>query len=491
MDWGTSDLGATNAPLPDRIGPYRILRKIGRGGMGVVLEAEDDEGQRVALKLIRPLGTEDDKEQLVARLLREAAAIQRVDHPGVVRLQRYGNVDGAVYLAMDYVTGVTLKAIQRRTSLDPATLLSLAMQLLNTLQHLHTAGIVHRDVKPDNVLIDTTGRAVLADFGIAWVADSAGITRPGEIVGSVGYLAPECFEGEPPSARSDLYALGRTLFEMAAVLPRARLPADLPILMQFERRLRVDWRRFPTQSPWPSVRVLIERLVAIDPELRYPSAEAAFAAAAQLHAELLGPPPENAHPTRPDVFHELTCYEPDATLSAFVEQLDLPARSFWAQARDDESRFEAVTVPPEGPRGGAGLQAPNTAQTPPSKTHTPPTPPVVRREPPSQETVASGAPDAASTLPHEPPRRSGARAAALGAVIGLALGAASMFAYANRPMPPVVLDPSRAAEARTRADAALEAGDLASAEAELSACVEAGGAACERPLQIVRALRGR
>lgn len=500
IDWGTSDLGATGAPLPDRIGPYRILRRIGRGGMGVVLDARDDDDQQVALKLIRPLGSEEDQKLLVERLLREAAAIQRIDHPGVVRLVRYGDVDGAVYLAMDYVTGVTLKAIQRRTSLDAPTLLSLTMQLLTTLQHLHTAGVIHRDIKPDNVLIDTAGRVVLADFGIAYLADTIGITRPGEIVGSVGYLAPECFEGAAPSPRSDLYALGRLLFEMAAVLPRARLPADLPVLAQFERRMHVDWRRFPTQAPWPAVRLLIERLLAPDPELRYPSAQIAFTAAAQLHAELTGVPPETVAPTNPDVFHEVTCYEPDATLSAFVEQLDLPAQSFWAQPRDDESRFEAITVPPDGP--GRGLAAPALPKKPattgtsvdvdvsPEAAPTDSARPAVKVD---EHALASGEDDVRTTLP--PPDlapASSARAILLGLIVGAALGVGSLVAYENRPRPPMILDPARATEARQSAEAALAAGDLATAEHALERCIEYGGEAnCGRALEIVRVLRGR
>ncbi len=510
VDWGTSDLGATGAPLPERIGPYRIARRIGRGGMGVVLEAHDDAGQRVALKLIRPAGTEEEQQLLVARLLREAAAIQRVQHPGVVRLIRYGDVDGAVYLAMDYVTGVTLKAIQRRTSLDAATLLSLTMQLLTTLQHLHAAGIIHRDIKPDNVLIDTGGRVVLADFGIAFLADAAGITRPGEIVGSVGYLAPECFEGVAPSPRSDLYALGRLLFEMAAVLPRARLPRDLPVLEQFERRMRVDWRRFPTQAPWPAVRLVIERLLAPDPELRYPSAQSAFAAVAQLHSELTGAPAETVAPTAPDVFHEVTCYEPDATLSAFVEGLDLPAQSFWAQVRDDESRFEAITVPPDGP--GSGLAPPRRARPDTPNPNAAATGVDVDFRPDAAATgvdrdlgaaarprlsddaaIASGDDDVLTTLPpSEPARRSGPQTVMLGLVLGALLGAGALAAYELWPQPPMVLDPDRAAAAEKRAEDAIAEDDLATAEHALERCVEYGGSpTCARRLQIVRVLRGR
>lgn len=345
-----ADLGVTGAALPARIGPFSIRGQLGRGGMGVVLDATMDDGRRVALKLIRPAGNAEEQEILMARLLREAAAIARVSHPGIVSLVKYGHAQGAVYLAMEFVMGVTLKDIQRRTSLDAVTLISLGTQILKTLAHLHDNGVIHRDIKPENVLIDTSGRAVLADFGIAWFEEAAGITRPGEVVGSAGYLSPECFEGAPPSAGSDIYALGRTLFEVAAILPPERIDRNLPVLYRFAKRMEVNWDRFPSKSPWPAIQKVIAKMIATDPKHRYQSAADCLDAFVGLSRLVRPGTPGIEGQKRDSVEEEFTRFEPARTLSAFVDHLDLAPRSPWANAADSSTDFderEVSTVVPD------------------------------------------------------------------------------------------------------------------------------------------------
>ena len=506
VDWGSADLGATDAPLPRKIGPYTIHGRLGRGGMGVVLDASDGDGTRVALKLVRPTGSPADQRVLVARLLREAAAIARIDHRGVVRLERYGSADGAVYLAMELVTGVTLQALRGSEALDARALLHAAIQLLETLAHLHEAGVVHRDIKPNNVLIDRTGRVVLADFGIAWFAEAAGITQPGEVIGSVGYLSPECFEGAPTSPASDLYALGRTLFEAAAVIPRPQLPVDVPLLERFERRLDVDWRRFGTDRDWPVIRPFIERLIAPAPEDRFSSAHEALEAARALRASFSRP-------------------KPDPLGSAIAE---LPLRSFWAEPVDDEHALH--TLPPVARARASKHESRDSPSLPIARIQRPDREPV---EEPAHvtaprdrvEPVEGPAPVTAPrdrvepvegpahvtaprdrvepvegpahvTAPMErvepaPAKRRHGLAILSGAVLGAIVGAAPL---ALMPLldPPPARDEAAAKVALKSAELALIERDLDEAERALEVCVSLDELEpCARRLAILRALRGR
>jgi serine/threonine protein kinase len=263
---------------PDRIGAFRIVGILGRGGMGVVYDALGEHGEKVALKVIRPQGDSEHQALLIARFTREAKILSQLSHPGVVRMIDAGDAAGVLYLAMERIEGVSLLTIRRQGPLGYDPLLQLGIQLADTLAHMHQAGVVHRDIKPANILIDAAGRPIITDFGISGLSDATGITRMGDLLGSPGFMAPEVTEGDQPSALSDQFALGRLLYELGANGPAKRLPKHAPILEILNASLEIDWNRFPKMDRWPLMESVLRRMVSHHPEDRYPSASAAKAA---------------------------------------------------------------------------------------------------------------------------------------------------------------------------------------------------------------------
>lgn len=211
-------LDADEAMPPVSVGPYRIEREIGRGGMGVVYLAERDDPQfqqRVALKLVR--SGPFDSASLVPRFLAERQLLVSLEHPHIARLFDGGvTTDGLPYYTMAYCEGGSLA--QRLTSSGALTLdeaARIARQVASALAAAHAHGVVHRDVKPANVLFDASGAARLSDFGVAKLLNDD-VSRSGTVLGTVAYLAPEQVAGEPIDHRADLWALGVTLYEMLA-----------------------------------------------------------------------------------------------------------------------------------------------------------------------------------------------------------------------------------------------------------------------------------
>jgi hypothetical protein len=197
---------------------YRLLRRLGSGGMGVVFLARDERLQRdVAVKRIAL----DGAEGLDQRAEREAIAAARLSHPGIVALFEAGRDDEAVYLVSELVRGRTLSELERRGELSDRDVLRIGITLCDALEHAHARGVIHRDVKPSNVLCPEVpdeggGVAKLADLGIARLADADALTRTGDIVGTLAYMAPEQARGEPLTGAADAYALGLVLYEALA-----------------------------------------------------------------------------------------------------------------------------------------------------------------------------------------------------------------------------------------------------------------------------------
>jgi serine/threonine protein kinase len=196
-----------------RLGPYRIEGRLGQGGMGVVFRARHDgDGRTVALKVLRDELSADD--EFKRRLAREARAAAEVDHPNLAPVLDSGEADGRVYLAVRYVDGRSLdERLRFDGPLPVPDLVRLAADLGAGLDALHGRGIVHRDVKPANILLDGDGTAVLSDFGLAKGLAYTVLTRPGQILGTLNYLAPEVLRREPVGPLSDVYAFGCVLFE--------------------------------------------------------------------------------------------------------------------------------------------------------------------------------------------------------------------------------------------------------------------------------------
>lgn len=253
------------------IGEYRLVREVGRGAMGVVYEAESPAGEVVALKVLvpSPLLSEVDRTALYQRFLREARSLSRVDHPNVVRIHEVGEAAGRPYLAMEFLDGENLRGILTRSGpLPPEFAAAIGGQLLEALEAVHHAGIVHRDVKPENVVVLRDGRVKLADFGIARVESEATLTRTGGILGSPAYMSPEQILGKPVDRRSDLFSTAVTLYQLLA----DRLPFAGGSLMEMAHNVAYsDPQPLPAGVPYALTRVVLQGLQKT-PAARYMTA---------------------------------------------------------------------------------------------------------------------------------------------------------------------------------------------------------------------------
>ena len=200
--------------IGSEIAGYRIERLLGRGGMSVVYLAEHLRLERkVALKLLTPELAED--ERFRERFLRESELAASLDHPNVIPIHDADEADGVLFIAMRYVEGSDLaRLLAERGRLDPAEALSILGRVADALDAAHTQGLIHRDVKPGNVLISSEGHVYLSDFGLTRrTEEDAPLTESGQFVGTIDYVAPEQIESKGVSAQTDVYALSGVLFE--------------------------------------------------------------------------------------------------------------------------------------------------------------------------------------------------------------------------------------------------------------------------------------
>ncbi len=196
------------------VGRYRVLSLLGRGGMGVVWKAEDRVlGRTVAIKFLPP---EQAKSELSRRrFLREARAAANLTHPGLAAVYDVGEHDGEPYIAMQVVEGRTVGQRLKQQPYAPAEAVRVALLAAHVIDYAHAQGVIHRDVKPGNIMVTNEGAIVLLDFGVALRSmDTSRISRTGELVGTIGYMAPEVITGEDASAQSDIYSLAVVLYQM-------------------------------------------------------------------------------------------------------------------------------------------------------------------------------------------------------------------------------------------------------------------------------------
>ncbi len=256
---------------------YRIERLLGAGGMGAVYKAWDQElGLAVALKVIRPdiIGTPGLAQDFEQRFKQELLMARQVTHRNVTRIHDLGDSGGVKYITMQFVEGTNLATIITQGTLPFERVLAFARQLASGILAAHDVGVVHRDLKPQNILIDAADNLYISDFGLAKSLEAVtmiGITRPGEIVGTPQYISPEQIQGNPADHRSDLYALGLMYFEMATgQLPVTR-QSVIELMYQRVQEPPKDPRLLNPDLPEYFCRIVM-RCLERDPAARYSSA---------------------------------------------------------------------------------------------------------------------------------------------------------------------------------------------------------------------------
>jgi eukaryotic-like serine/threonine-protein kinase len=257
-------------------GRYRVLSRIGSGGMADVYLAEDLLlGRQLAVKVLHQHFAED--QEFVERFRREASSAAGLSHPNIVGIFDRGEWNGTYYIAMEYVPGQSLKTLVREHgALDPVSAVDIAIQLLHAARFAHARGVIHRDLKPHNVILDEEGRARVTDFGIAR-AGASDMTLTGSIMGTAQYLSPEQAQGQAVSARSDLYSIGVILYELLT----GAVPFD------GETAVAIAFKQVSAQPPRPSavnpsvpaeLDEIVLRALAKDPAARFDSADEFIAA---------------------------------------------------------------------------------------------------------------------------------------------------------------------------------------------------------------------
>ena len=364
-------LRSPSAMIGSKLGSYEVEEEIGRGGMGVVYRAYQPNLQRkVAVKVLLPHLAKDA--DFVERFMREARAAAKLHHPGLVTIFDVGELDGTYYFSMQWLQGKTLEdRLTEPGDLPLDEVVSIVSQMASALGYAHQAGVVHRDVKPANVIVDDTGRAVLTDFGIAQAANETRLTRVGASVGSPDYMAPEQIQGEAIDARTDLYSLGVLFHNLLTGEPPYTGEAPIAVAYQHLNAPVPSAREKRPEVP-PALDEIVMRMMAKAPEERFQSAEEVLAALQDISGvQVTGPP--TGIGSVPIVIAEEGVAEPGleaaeeppaGLLGSTVARVALAVLAatvvavgiYWGTARDGAADPEAVGAV-SSPTEGAGAPA--------------------------------------------------------------------------------------------------------------------------------------
>lgn len=413
---------------------YELVRSLGRGGMGEVFLAQDGVLRRkVAIKRIRP--GEASEPVAVERLVREARSAAIVQHPNVVAVHDLLSEGGQTYVVMEYVDAPTLADLIRTEGrLSPDQVAHLGGQIADALAAAHRAGVVHRDVKPSNIMVDASGRAKLADFGVARSTGDAGLTGTGNMIGSIAYMAPEVARGSEAGPASDVYSLGATLF--------AALEGHSPYAVAGEQStsvrllVRLVTESAPACAHGGPIGQLIDTMLSGDPAARPTAAEVQRTLVASVSSAVAAVPEATpveaeAKPAEPESEDSLvTRLRGRSDQRPVAEVLD-------TDAEDDRTRLRAPVTPtpaevPPLTSATLGIMATRVESDTPSGASPGPALAPTKTAPASLSTAAAG-PSKSAVAAHAVARRRpqgvlaavGAGLAAVGIGVIVAMGVSS------------------------------------------------------------------
>ena len=265
-------MGMRSTPLPEHIGRFKVEALLGRGGMGEVYKAFDPTLQRiVAVKTVRP---DIDRPEYLDRLMREAQACARLSHPNIVTVYEAGQIDGIVFIAMEYLQGENLSQVLERKALSFEAKIRILAQVLEALHHAHGLEVVHRDIKPSNIHIQSDGSVKLVDFGLARMLQADTLTASGNVLGTPHYASPEQLKGDEIDRRTDIYSTGVMAYEMLS----GRRPFEpdnssissviLKVIQETPAPMDTDMSRM-----LPEIEGIVSRAMAKAPVDRFQSAD--------------------------------------------------------------------------------------------------------------------------------------------------------------------------------------------------------------------------
>jgi serine/threonine-protein kinase len=355
-------------------GRYRLDERIAGGGMGDVWRGTDEVlGRTVAVKILLPALL--DEPGFAERFRGEARTMATINHPGVVDVYDYGSDQQLAFLVMEYVEGDALsRTLSRVGRLTPGRTMALVAQAADALHAAHANGIVHRDVKPGNLLVRPNGTLVLTDFGIARSALVGQLTVAGSVLGTASYISPEQASGGVASAASDVYALGVVAYQCLSGHRPFDGATPLEIAM---KHVRETPRPLPSDIP-PAVRAIVDRALAKDPAARWPTAAAMAVVARQAAASLttsIQQPVVNGSAVRPQSVSPAS---------------NRPASSSPASGPPKPPVSGSARPPYQQiPRPVSGGQARGAAQVPPAQPYRHPSVPPMQQQSPQQESSGS------------------------------------------------------------------------------------------------------